>query len=134
MRGKFWRLQALLAVVALFVLMGGMGARADEQPLDGGKAQDFKSRAFDVKENGKARVTLLFPAGKEAVVTVRGAKKTDVHLFVYDAAGKIVTKDDSPGPNCDVKLKPSAAGKYTFEISNVGPGSNSCTLKVELAK
>jgi hypothetical protein len=43
-------------------------------------------------------------------------------------------KDDSPGPNCDVKPTPTAAGKHTFEISNVGPGSNSCTLKVELAK
>src|ERR1017187_941410 len=132
MQGKFWRLRTLVVLVALFALMGG-GVWADDKSIDGGKAQEFKSKAFNVKEKSKAIIILSFPAGKEAVVTERGAKKTDVHLFVYDAAKKIVAKDDSPGPNCDVKFTPKKAETYTIEISNLGPGDNSCTLKVEVA-
>src|SRR5262249_49805039 len=109
--------------------------RAEEvKPIDGGKAAEFKSKSFDVKEKGKVVVALTFPAGKEAVVTVRGEKKSDIHLFVYDAGKKVVAKDDSPGPDCDVKFTPKEAGTYTFEIRNLGPGDNRCALKVELAK
>jgi hypothetical protein len=133
MQGKVWRLGVPVAVVCLVALMGGARTQGDK-PIDGGKAEEFKSKAFDVKEKGKAVIAMTFPAGKEAVVKVRGEKKTDVHLFVYDAAKKEVVKDDSPGPNCDVKFTPKQAGKYTLEIRNLGPGDNRCTLQVELAK
>jgi hypothetical protein len=133
MRGKVWRLGVPVAFVALVALIGGVRAQ-DGKVINGGKAEEFKSKTFDVKEKGKAVIALTFPAGKEAVVTVRGEKKTDVHLFVYDAAKKAVAKDDSPGPNCDVKFTPKQAGTYTLEIRNLGPGDNRCTLKVELAK
>ena len=79
-------------------------------------------------------VTLTFPAGKEASVTVRSEKKTDVHLFVFDASGKEVAKDDSPGPSCDLKFTPKEAGKYTLEVRNLGPGDNQSTVKVVLGK
>jgi hypothetical protein len=133
MRGKVWRVGVPVALVALAALLGAVRAREDK-PIDGGKAEEFKGKAFDVKEKGKVAVALTFPAGKEAVVTVRGEKKTDVHLFVYDAAKEVVVKDDSPGPDCDVKFTPKEAGTYTLEIRNLGPGDNRCTLKVELAK
>jgi hypothetical protein len=133
MRGIIRRLAMFVAIVTLGALMAGVRAK-DDKPIDGGKAEDFKSKSFDVKEKGKVAVALTFPAGKEAVVTVRGEQKTDVHLFVYDAANKVVVKDDSPGPNCDVKFTPKEAGTYTFEIRNLGPGENRCVLKVELAK
>jgi hypothetical protein len=133
MRAKIARSGGLLAFVALVTLLGGV--RADEdKPIDGGKAEEFKSKSFDVKEKGKAKISMTFPAGKEAVVTVRGEKKTDVHFFVFDSAKTVVAKDDSPGPNCEVKFTPKEAGTYIFEIRNLGPGDNSCTLKVELAK
>src|SRR5262249_35737483 len=122
-------LAALCAVAAL------CGARAAEvKPTDEGKAEDFKSKTFDLKEKGKAAVTLAFPAGREAAITVRREKKSDVHLFVYDAAKKVVAKDDSPGPSCDLKFTAKEAGKYTLEVVNLGPGDNKSTLKVEFAK
>ncbi|HKI33851.1 MAG TPA: hypothetical protein VKA46_18505 [Gemmataceae bacterium] len=133
MRGKVWRWGVPVAVVALVALMGGVRAEEDK-PIDGGKAEEFKGKTFDVKEKGKAVIALTFPAGKEAVVTVRCEKKTDVNLFVYDSAKKVVVKDDSPGPDCDVKFTPKEAGTYTLEIRNLGPGDNSCTLKVVIAK
>jgi hypothetical protein len=133
MREKVQKVGVLVALVALAAMLGAVQAQ-DDKPIDLGKAAEFKSKAFDVKEKGKVVVALTFPAGKEAVVTVRGEKKTDVHLFVADAAKKVVAKDDSPGPDCDVKFTPKEAGTYTFEIRNLGPGDNRCTLKVELAK
>jgi hypothetical protein len=132
MRAAKWQ---FCVAVALFTLVMVYGAGAqDGKTVDGGKAEDFKSKAFDLKEKGKAAITLTFPAGKEATITVRSDKKTDVHLFVYDAAKKVVAKDDSPGPSCDLKITPKKAGPLTLEIRNLGPGDNHCTLKVELAK
>jgi hypothetical protein len=104
---KTLRVYALTGLFALFALVALGFARAeDKKKADDGKAEDFNGKTFDLKEKGKAAVTLTFPAGKEASVTVRSEKKTDVHLFVYDAAGKEVAKDDSPGPSCDLKFTP----------------------------
>jgi hypothetical protein len=123
---KVWRVGVPVALLALGVLLAG--ARAQD------KAEEFKSKTFELKEKGKGAVTLTFPAGKEASLSVRSAKKTDVNLFVYDEAKKVVAKDDSPGPDCDLKFTPKEGGKYTLEVLNLGPGDNSCTLKVEFAK
>ena len=132
MHGKSWRVVLLAALVALLVLSG---TRAQDGKVpDEGAAEKFKGKTFDLKEKGKAAIKLTFPAGKKVSVTVRSDKQSDINLFVYDAAKKVVAKDDSPGPDCDVKFTPKEAGTYTFEIRNLGPGDNRCTLQVELAK
>jgi hypothetical protein len=132
MDGKSWRLGIVAALFALALLRG---TRADDvKPTDEDKAEEFKGKTFDLKEKGKAAVTLTFPAGKEATLTVRSDRKTDVNLFVYDAAKKVVAKDDSPCADCDMKFTPKEAGKYTLEVVNLGPGDNKSTLKVEFAK
>jgi hypothetical protein len=123
------------ALVALLVFVAPWGTRAeDAKATDGGKAEAFKGKTFDLKADGRAAVLLAFPAGKTFSVTVRSEKKTDVHLFIYDSAKKVVAKDDSPGPSCDITFTPKAAGKYTLEVVNKGPGSNSSTLKVAPGK
>jgi hypothetical protein len=132
MDGKRWRGCVLAALFAL-VALGGTRAE-DAKTTDEGKAEDFKGKTFDLKEKGKAKITLTFPAGKEATVTVRSEKKTDVNLYVYDAAKKVIAKDDSPGPSCDLKFTPKEAGKYALEVVNLGPGDNRSTLKVSLGK
>jgi hypothetical protein len=121
-------------LVALLVFVAQLGTRAeDARATDGGKAEEFKGKTFDLKAAGRAAVTLAFPAGKTFSVTVRSEKKTDVHLFVYDSAKKVVAKDDSPGPSCDLTFTPKAAGKFTLEVRNLGPGENRSTLKVALS-
>jgi hypothetical protein len=118
--------------VAAFGLAVLLVARADDaKPTDGGKAEEFKSKTFDLKEKGRAAVTLSFPAGKNASITVRSENKTDVHLFVLDDARKVVAKDDSPGPSCDLSFTAKEAGKFTLEVRNLGPGANRSTLKIE---
>jgi hypothetical protein len=122
-------------LAALFGLVVLCGARAqDTKPSDEGKAEDSKGKTFDIKEKGEAAIVLTFPAGKKASITLRGEKKTDVHLFVYDANKKVVAKDDSPGPNCDVDFTPKESGKFTLVIRNLGPGATRVPLKVAVAK
>jgi pre-peptidase len=133
MHSRSWWRCLPAAVITLGVLLGG--ARADDKTTaDGGKAEAFKGKTFDLKAKGKATITLEFPAGKPASVTVRSENKTDVHLYVYDANQKVVAKDDSPGPSCDLTFTPKVAGKYTLEVSNLGPGENRSTLKVSFGK
>ena len=125
---KMWRTAALAAACAFLALLAVRAA--DVKPIDEGKADEFKGKSYDVEEKAKVDVVLAFPAGKEADITLHGEKKTDVYLFVYDADGKQVAKDDSPGPDCEVKLTPKEAAKYTLEIRNQGPGATSVALKV----
>ena len=129
---KNWGRCMLATLFGLVVLRSATAQ--DTKPIDGGKAEEFKGKTFDIKEKGEVTLLLTFPAGKKAAITLRGEKKTDVHLFVYDANKKVVAKDDSPGPNCDVNFTPKETAKLTLVIRNLGPGANSVPLKVEVAK
>jgi hypothetical protein len=132
MNCRHWQACALAALFALAAL--GVAQARDDKPTDEGKAEEFKGKTFDLKEKGDVAIVLTFPAGKKASITVRGEKKTDVHLFVYDADKKVVAKDDSPGPNCDVTFTPKEGGKFTLVVRNLGPGDNRVPLKVDVAK
>jgi hypothetical protein len=131
MDGKCWRVCGLAVAFLLAVLLG---ARAEDKVPDGGKAEKFKGKTFELKEKGKAKITLTFPAGKKAKLTIKSKKESDINLFVYDADGKEVAKDDSPGPSCEVEFTSKEGGKYTIEVVNKGPGANSSTLKVSFGK
>ena len=61
---KTWRAYALTSLFALVAL--GFARAEDDKKSDDGKAEEFKGKTFDLKEKGKAAVTLAFPAGKEA--------------------------------------------------------------------
>jgi hypothetical protein len=132
MDSKSWRVGVLAILFALVVLC--RTSAQDGKATDEGKAEDFKGKSFDIKEKGKVAIILAFPAGKKASVTVRSKAKTDVNLYVYDAAKKVVAKDDSPGPDCDLTFTPKEAGKFVLEVVNLGPGANTSTLKVEFVK
>ncbi len=125
---------ALVTLFGLVVLSAAPAQDKDGKPMDLGKAEAFKGKAFDIKEKGEVTFVMTFPAGKKATVTLRSEKKTDVHLFVYDANKKVVAKDDSPGPNCDVDFTPKTDAKLTLVIRNLGPGANRVPVKVEIAK
>jgi hypothetical protein len=133
MRGKPWRMCVLVAILAIGALLG-LAQAQDGKATDEGMAEKFKGKTFDLKEKGKAAIRLTFPAGKKAWVTVNSEKETDVHLFVYDADKKVVAKDDSPGPSCELTFTPKEAGKYTLQVRNLGPGGNRSTLKVSFKK
>ena len=91
-----------------------------QEPTDLGKGAEFKGKKIEMKDKGEVAYLLSFTAGKEFEATTDGTKNTDVHLYVYDEAGKEVGKDDSPGPKCSVKVTPAKDGKYKFVIKNAG--------------
>jgi hypothetical protein len=130
MNAAFARIGLPIAVMTLGTLLFGAAAQGGKTVE--GKAEEFKGKSFDLKANDKAAITLTFPSGKEASVTVRSDKKTDIHLFVYNADKKLVAKDDSPGPSCDLTFTPKEAGPFTLEVRNLGPGENRSTLKVQI--
>jgi hypothetical protein len=129
---RSWRVGVLASLFGLVVLCA---ARAEDvKPTDEGKAEDFKGKAFDLKEKGEAAIILACQGAKKVSVTVKSDKKTDVNLFVYDADKKLVAKDDSPGPDCDLSFTPKEGGKYTLVVRNLGPGENRSTLNVNVSK
>jgi hypothetical protein len=132
MNGKSWRVGVLAVLWALVVLCGSRAE--DVQPTDEGKAAEFKGKSFDLKDKGQAAILLAFEAGKKVTVTVKSEQNTDINLFIYDAAKKLVAKDDSPGPDCDVSFTPKEDGKLTLVVRNLGPGDNRSTLKVKVSK
>src|SRR5437588_685333 len=79
----------------------------EDKVIDGGKAKDFKGKTFALKEKGKAKISLTFPAKGTFVLTIKSKKESDVNLFVYDEDNKEVAKDDSPGPSCEIKFTPT---------------------------
>jgi len=132
MDGKSWRVSVLASLFGLVALCATWAEEA--KPIDEGKAEEYKGKAYDVKEKGEVAITLTFPAGKKASVTIKSDKKSDINLFVYDSAKKLVAKDDSPGPDCDLNFTPKEAGKFTLVVRNLGPGDNRSNLKVKVSK
>ena len=104
----------------------------DVKPKDLGKVAAFHGKKIEMKDKGEVAYLLSFTAGKEFDATTDGLNNTDVHLFVYDSSGAEVAKDDSPGPNCSVKVTPEKDGQYKFVIKNAG-GANTVTFNVKVA-
>ena len=98
-----------------------------------GKGTEFKGKKIEMKDKGEVAYVLSFKAGKEFEATTDATKSTDVNLYVYDAAGKEVGKDDSPGPKSSVKVTPEKDGNYKFVIKNEG-GDNTVTFEVKVAE
>jgi hypothetical protein len=131
MNGLSWRVCVLAVWCALVMLCG---TRADDaKAKDLGKAEKFKGKTFDVKAKGECAFTLTFPAGKSKVV-VKSKAKTDVNLYVYDAEGKEIAKDDSPGPDCELTFTLKEPGKVKLVIKNLGDEDNKSTVKVSVGK
>jgi hypothetical protein len=122
----------LVTAAAVFAIATLCSAQENAKPTDLGKGAEFRGKKIEMKDKGEVAYLLSFTAGKEFEATTDGPKNTDVHLFVYDAAGTEVGKDDSPGPKCSVKVTPEKDGKYKFVIKNAG-GDNTVTFKVKVA-
>ena len=124
--------QLVIAAATVFALAALRPAHEQVEPTDLGKGAEFKGEKIEMKDKGAVAYVLSFTAGKEFEATTDGTRNTDVHLYVYDEAGKEVGKDDSPGPKCSVKVTPAKDGKYKFVIKNAG-GGNTVTFEIRVA-
>ena len=68
--------------------------------------------------------TEAFRADEEARVIVSGDGSTILALYVFDADGNCVAKDDVPAPESSddlfVEWVPASAGRYSVEMRNAG--------------
>ena len=96
----------LLSAGALsFALLSFGAVRAEDvKPTDEGKGAEFKDKKIEMKDKGEVAYLLAFEAGKEFEATTDGTKESDVHLYVYDEAGKEVGKDTTTGPKCSASV------------------------------
>jgi len=132
MKVKNW----VVSVVAVACAMAAphVVVALDDKPTEGGRESALKSMVFEIKEKSEVAVLLPFAPGREATVTTKGDKQTDVHLFIYDGDNKELGKDTSPGPKCEVKFTPMKEGTFKLLVKNEGPGSNKVTLEVKAAE
>jgi hypothetical protein len=127
------RLVTVAAAVFALATVSSAQEHGKAKATNLGAGGNFKGKEIEMKDKGKVGYLLSFKAGKEFEATTDGTKNTDINLYVYDAAGKEVGKDDSPGPKSSVKVTPEKDGNYKFVITNSG-GENTVTFKVEVAK
>lgn len=73
-----------------------------------------------VEANCTDEYSLNFNGGEKAEVAVLGDGDTDLDLYVYDANGNLITKDDDLTDRCYVSFRPSAYGKFKIRIKNRG--------------
>ena len=126
-------IRLVAATAAMFALTTLCSGQADVKPTSLGNGSDFKGKKIELKDNGEVAYLMSFKAGTPFEATTDAKKNTDVNLYVYDAAGKEVGKDDSPGPKSSVKITPTEDGQYKFVIKNTG-GDNTVSFKVNVTK
>lgn len=88
-----------------------------------------KESKTSVKANGTDRFEVSFNGGEMAQVTVAGDGDTDLDLYVYDANGNLVAKDDGSSDNCTCRWYPRWDGKFTIKVVNRGDVYNVYEIK-----
>ena len=122
----------ILAMIAIIFAFATVCPAQNVKPINLGKGAAFHGKTIRMKDRGEVTYVLSFTADKEFEATTDGTKNTDVHLSVYDSAGTEVGKDESSGPKCSVKVRPTKDGQYKLVIKNAG-GSNIVTFHVKVA-
>lgn len=72
---------------------------------------------------------IWFRAGEFARVTVSGDGDTDLDLYVYDAAGNLVARDDDRTDQCIATWVPRRSGWFYIQVVNLGSVYNAYTLR-----
>jgi hypothetical protein len=68
------------------------------------------------------------PTRQYAEFAIIGDGGTDVDIEVYDAAGKLVAKDDKFTDLALVRWVPTMTQEYTIKVKNLGSDDNVCTM------
>jgi hypothetical protein len=94
-------------IVALVGVLGfGMVARGDD------------AASTVVRPGTTDVIKATIHVGHLAEVGILGDGDTDLDLYVYDAFGNLVGKDDDETDHCYVRFYPRTSGTYTIKIVN----------------
>ena len=116
----------VLAIIACGLLQSGSVGRADSK--DGARRW-----TRTVKKQSEVVYKIVFVADKnptkqKAEFAVIGDASTDVDIFVFDAEGKEVAKDDNFTDLALVRWVPAKTQEYTIKVRNLGNADNTCTM------
>jgi hypothetical protein len=119
------RLSLLAVLASAALLLGGTGL-ADSK--DGARRW-----TRTVKKQSEVVYKIVFlaeknPTKKQAEFAVIGDGGTDVDIFVFDADGKEVAKDDNFTDLALVRWTPTKTQEYTIKVRNLGNADNNCTM------
>lgn len=105
----------LVLIIVLSFLALGLSAGVvdgymwDEATIDKGEELEYK---------------WTFKAGELASVYLEGDTTTDLDLFVYDMAGKLVASDEDDTDYCELEWTPAKTATYIIRIKNLGKLEN----------
>lgn len=103
-------MRRIMALVALVGMLGlGQIARADD-----GATTVVRPGTTDV-------IKATIYVGHLAEMAVIGDGDTDLDLYVYDPAGRLVGSDEDETDRCYVRFFPRTTGTYTIKVVNRSP-------------
>lgn len=107
-------------------------ALADQVKVDNGVSRGRVNGPSKTVERVLAHSTdtycIKFYAGSTAEVFVSGDGDTDLDVYVYDANGNLITKDDDYTDDCYVAFIPYYTTVFTIKIVNRGSVYNQYTM------
>lgn len=68
--------------------------------------------------------TVTLPAGQLSLVTVAGSGHSDLDLYIFDASGNLVDKDDDTTDFCVASVVPRRTGTFRIVVANAGQRSD----------
>jgi hypothetical protein len=101
------QMRRILVLVALMALSG---------PVTIARADDAATGVVRLGMTDVIKATIH--VGHLAEVAVLGDGYTDLDLYIYDPAGRLVGKDDDETDRCYVRFFPRTSGIYTIKIVN----------------
>lgn len=118
----FRKTAALTAVLSLACILF---QDAQAQPVNGPLHRHTRVEGYDTDWY---EVTLR--GGELTTIVVDGDGDTDLDLFVYNQAGRLVAIDNDELDYCVVSFRPPFTGKYRIEVRNLGSVFNRYSISV----
>lgn len=90
----------------------------------GGAKDGARRWSRKLEKNADVSYKIVFEAGKNAEFAILGDGSTDVDIFVYDEAGKLVKDDQGLSDMGLARWIPAKTQTYTIKISNLDAAPN----------
>jgi hypothetical protein len=124
---------ALLVAASNAAHAGAKGGKirwSSNSNIPNGKPAIKVPAADDAKKPGVVELKVVFVANKLAEFVLIGDGDTDIDVYVFDAQGNEVAKDEDPAEYgsdlCVCRWTPSEEQEYTIRIINRGKVYNLC--------
>jgi hypothetical protein len=115
--------QAAVAVVAVAVVLAA--AALADAGRRGGPGKSVKTLPGQMKDV----FHITFQGGEKAAVLLVGDGATDLDLFIYDSAGRLVSRQDGPTDIEGAVWVPNRTEVYRVEVHNLGTTWNRYVLQ-----